>query len=509
MDKKKKSEFSLEKQKSKKEMMKRIEEKKKNEKELADKYRDRATERRLGQNKDYEDQDGLLADYQPLYAPPSTNGNITDQMAERRLQAIENSKFLGGDMTHTHLVKGLDYALLQKIRSELEEQSQSEDPIKEKVAEVVEQKDEVSFSTRIGKAIYNQMLSTPALSINELFLPGRMAYVVALENDEENVSDIPTTLIRSRTDCPSEQSSSKITTNDIVIQKLTQILSYLRQGSRQKKQKKREPSGPLGAREGPLGERKNKLPAKPVDDLDIFGNVGEYNPMAQVDRSKGPLLAPMRPLLGVSVVEPQDMEIDDEGLSSTILTSAPAGPAMPSSWYSNTTGLMDDYSTPNDYSTASDAAAQKFAKTVLQQFAGQAPLPEEPKKVPAGGNRGIDSVPDSYTDCYDLGMMGDDSDEEADFSQMDDGKPRKGTLSRFDFENEDQYNNYMAKKEALPKAAFQFGVKMSDGRKTRRAAGRAGEQDKINREMQQINSMMIKRGNEGSSSGSVAKKPKN
>lgn len=35
--------------------------------------------------------------------------------AERRKQMIQESKFLGGDMEHTHLVKGLDYALLQKV----------------------------------------------------------------------------------------------------------------------------------------------------------------------------------------------------------------------------------------------------------------------------------------------------------------------------------------------------------------------------------------------------------
>ncbi len=29
--------------------------------------------------------------------------------------SVENSKFLGGDLQHTHLVKGLDYALLQKV----------------------------------------------------------------------------------------------------------------------------------------------------------------------------------------------------------------------------------------------------------------------------------------------------------------------------------------------------------------------------------------------------------
>ena len=36
-------------------------------------------------------------------------------MAERRKQVIEESKYLGGDMEHTHLVKGLDYALLEKV----------------------------------------------------------------------------------------------------------------------------------------------------------------------------------------------------------------------------------------------------------------------------------------------------------------------------------------------------------------------------------------------------------
>lgn len=31
---------------------------------------------------------------------------------------IQESKFLGGDMEHTHLVKGLDFALLQKVSTE-------------------------------------------------------------------------------------------------------------------------------------------------------------------------------------------------------------------------------------------------------------------------------------------------------------------------------------------------------------------------------------------------------
>ena len=41
--------------------------------------------------------------------------NSGDDYAERRKLVIQESKYLGGDMEHTHLVKGLDYALLEKV----------------------------------------------------------------------------------------------------------------------------------------------------------------------------------------------------------------------------------------------------------------------------------------------------------------------------------------------------------------------------------------------------------
>merc|ERR1712050_435747 len=41
--------------------------------------------------------------------------------AKKRLQ-IQESKYLGGDIEHTHLVKGLDYALLEKKRAEIREE---------------------------------------------------------------------------------------------------------------------------------------------------------------------------------------------------------------------------------------------------------------------------------------------------------------------------------------------------------------------------------------------------
>jgi len=39
---------------------------------------------------------------------------------------------------------------------------------------------------------------------NELFATGRMAYVIELD-DENAESDIPTTLLRSRKDCPGQE----------------------------------------------------------------------------------------------------------------------------------------------------------------------------------------------------------------------------------------------------------------------------------------------------------------
>jgi IK cytokine len=79
---------------------------------------------------------------------------------------IQESKFLGGDMEHTHLVKGLDYALLQKVRSEIEQFEEEDDEQLEQAVEgekkegekEVEKKkegdDEIQFKTIIGKNIF-------------------------------------------------------------------------------------------------------------------------------------------------------------------------------------------------------------------------------------------------------------------------------------------------------------------------------------------------------------------
>jgi hypothetical protein len=69
--------------------------------------RDRAEERRRGVNPDYSSANQLLS------VIGSANGGV-----DATKVSVEDSKYLGGDLEHTHLVKGLDYALLNKVRAE-------------------------------------------------------------------------------------------------------------------------------------------------------------------------------------------------------------------------------------------------------------------------------------------------------------------------------------------------------------------------------------------------------
>ena len=73
---------------------------------MCGKCRDRAEERRRGVNPDYEDVQTQMANL--------ASGNMQMQEGLGNI-SVEDSKFLGGDLKHTHLVKGLDYALLQKV----------------------------------------------------------------------------------------------------------------------------------------------------------------------------------------------------------------------------------------------------------------------------------------------------------------------------------------------------------------------------------------------------------
>lgn len=99
-----------------------------------------------------------------------------------------------------------------------------------------------------------------------------MAYLIELE-DENAESDIPTTVLRSKADCPGLESLATLSTNDIVINKLTQILSYLRQGKAGKKIKKAKETKDMPPPNIIPGLKVNKSVV--VEDS-IYGNIGTY-----------------------------------------------------------------------------------------------------------------------------------------------------------------------------------------------------------------------------------------
>ncbi|MBN3297362.1 RED protein, partial [Amia calva] len=448
------------------------------ERELAEKYRDRARERRDGVNKDYEETE--LISTTANYRAVGPTAEADKSAAEKRRQLIQESKFLGGDMEHTHLVKGLDFALLQKVRAEITSKEKEEEDLIEKVQKEVKKDEDpeqkIEFKTRLGRNVYRILFKARPVERNELFLPGRMAYVVDLE-DEYADTDIPTTLIRSKADCPTmEAAQTTLTTNDIVISKLTQILSYLRQGTRNKKMKKKE--------RGTGGKIDEKKP--PEADISIFDDIGDYVPSTskairekEKERYREKEREREREREREKEREKERERDREEDKRRHSYFEKPRADDE----------ALDIEKGPASVKDQIKLINEKFAGAA--QWQGQETYPfmrEEKKHV--GDFFGMSN---SYAECYPATMddLAVDSDEEVDYSKMDQGN-KKGPLGRWDFDTQEEYSEYMNNKEALPKAAFQYGIKMSEGRKTRRFK-ETNEKAELDRQWKKISAIIEKR----------------
>ncbi|XP_005178671.2 protein Red [Musca domestica] len=437
--------------------------------ELSEKYRDRARERRDGANPDYQNvgtpgHNSTTNAYRAV-APDMKSGI---DAAERRRRIIQESKFLGGDMEHTHLVKGLDYALLQKVRSELQVKEQEERERElaaaatEKMeaaaaaerleAERREMEDNMNIKGPMARNIFNLIQARRSKEIQrcELFAPGRMAYVIDLEDDENAETDIPTTLIRSKYEVPlNREDAATLTTNDIVINKLSQILSYLRAGGRNKKNKKRDKDKPL-FHERDIHELNASSKAlnksQPVGDS-IYDDIGDYQPTLKADNK----------------TKTNDKFLAPSGSNASTT-------AKPPTYFNDTNKAAEE---PEPIITI--PAPPKINKAAVARFANE---------------------PEGYAECYpgleEMNDAIDDSDDEVDYTKMDLGN-KKGPIGRWDFDTQEEYSDYMSTKEALPKAAFQYGVKMQDGRKTRKNKTEKSEKAELDREWQKIQGIIQKR----------------
>ncbi|KAL8488164.1 hypothetical protein ACS0TY_023987 [Phlomoides rotata] len=513
------------------------------------KYRDRAKERREDQNPDYEITE--LTSFHAV-APP---GAVDLLSADAHKLSIEKSKYLGGDVEHTHLVKGLDYALLNKVRSEIDKKPDVGEENDGK-SRAVKDDQPVAFRTAAAKSVYQWIVNPQTVvKTNEMFLPGRMAFVFSMENGFSH--DIPTTVHRSKADCPVPEEMVTVSVDGSVLDRIAKIMTYLRLGSSGKvlKKKKKEkdtkgknlsfsngyeeeddrilksdslknqnggetlpPPPPLPKKNQPDPIEKQVPIAVRKEEEDIFVGEGVDYSIPSKDMSQSPIS--------------EDMEESPRNKEKQSYFAEPAyGPVPP-------TELTQGWQQVNGYDALQAQALAGGYQEEWQnyQYAEQLAYPEQyvqayDMQVAADPNvlqdprfmtqeekdRGLGSVfkrddqrlqqlrekdarekdpnfiSESYSECYpgyqEYNREVVDSDDEGDLSKMDMGGRAKGRLHRWDFETEEEWAKYNEQKEAMPKAAFQFGVKMQDGRKTRKQ----NRDQKLTNDLHKINKILARK----------------
>ncbi|XP_071908992.1 suppressor of mec-8 and unc-52 protein homolog 2-like [Coffea arabica] len=515
------------------------------------KYRDRAKERREDQNPDYEPTTEL--GHFHAVAPP---GTVELRSADAHKLSIEKSKYLGGDVEHTHLVKGLDYALLHKVRSEIDKKPDVDDDANEK-ARASKEDQTLSFRTATAKSVYQWMIKPQTtIKTNEMFLPGRMSFIFNMENGYSN--DIPTTLHRSKADCPVPEEMVTVGVDGSVLDRIAKIMSYLRLGSSgkvlKKKKKEKDAKGKLsGISNGYDGDQKmlrsdalksqndkeTPLPPPPPlpkripdsranqgptvvrsEEDDIFIGDGIDYSIPSKDMSQSPVSEDMEE----SPRNKERASYFDEPVYGPVPPSDPSHGWQQVSGYDalQAQALVGGYQTEwQEYQYAEQLAyPDQYLQQNLQAYDVQAGLNvlQDPRfMTQEEKDRGLGSVfkrddqrllqlrekdarekdpnfiSESYSECYpgyqEYNREIVDSDDDDDLSKMDMGGRAKGRLHRWDFETEEEWATYNEQKEAMPKAAFQFGVKMQDGRKTRKQ----NKDQKLTNDLHKINQILTKK----------------
>jgi IK cytokine len=161
------------------------------------KYRDRVAERNAGK----------------------TQPNDISKESEELISQLDEdkTKFLGGDLEHTHLVKGLDYALLAKIKEQTakelkrlqtgtttattnDSEEEDDDEMEAGDEDDLEPKDlsEIQTVTKLGNSIKNILLKTREMEnqlfLNNSFLPSQHQQQLEKNNNSNKTSTVSTTL---------------------------------------------------------------------------------------------------------------------------------------------------------------------------------------------------------------------------------------------------------------------------------------------------------------------------
>jgi len=162
-----------------------------------ERYRDRARERR-----ERGEDDDAAGD---AVAPAVEDRGVferaeTDAETGARLRAVAESKFLGGDVSRTHLVKGLDFALLQKVRDDIADAKAMRAEESERTEGAREGTGAATFRSGGARAVYEFVTrgAGKADGRAQALASGAVSYSFDLSAASRR--DIPTTLQRSTDD---------------------------------------------------------------------------------------------------------------------------------------------------------------------------------------------------------------------------------------------------------------------------------------------------------------------
>lgn len=168
----------------------------------------------------------------------------------------EETRYLGGSIDRTHLVRGLDRLLLNQVRGvNANQEAEEVEDIKAQPTPDTQPELPTHFKSTVGRAVANCLLKPPASSVAELFQPKRMAFVyfgndAAADSDEDEaeaiewggdtgVASIPETLLRSKAECPVPPDAMNAAADAAVLTEVAGVMKAVKVESKHRGKDKR------------------------------------------------------------------------------------------------------------------------------------------------------------------------------------------------------------------------------------------------------------------------------
>lgn len=326
--------------------------------------------------------------------------------------------------------------------------------------------DKSKFLTVMAKNIHDQIIqqTNPKPRV-ELFQPGRMAFVFELADEVGHYSDafaIPTAVIRSKADITAKLSNSGWSEDSrqetsLVIDKISQVMQAIKRGDR----------GNVTAKNHTV--EITSQPIAVVEDTfmgDIFADVGRDYQLDETAPVNAPNDTTKNYFQGL-VQEEEDVEMTESSTNevNALLSQATSKPEV-----------EEEPNKRRKYQVEEDADAADIDMFGLSSSA----------------------LPTSFEEHQSTAYQSDDEDEENDtkttqFVDQGTNRNKKAQLTRWDFDTEEEWQKYKSTIEIHPKSAFQFGVKLGDGRKRNRERKGMNDKQRLDRDYQQVKNIMSKK----------------